>query len=318
MIYIIIVIHGIFWLKLLPRPYATVLLLEMPLIFLVSGYAFALSSKKVSSINVSFYLNYAKSRLTRIIVPYFAYALVCASIVMFLSNENNYIEIILAWFNPLSYGTGANAYTLNWHLWFIPPFLVVTLALPLCKSDIFSRIPAAFMLILLCVSFSIASYFESMLTTPIFYFMWAFIGFKLGSGVNISDKILIAIALVSTLALFIGKYNFNADLDMQTNKFPPNLLFLVFSCIWVSLALVFAPKVPQKAVDALAANKLVSLFVSSGYTLYLWQGLGFSAAFVLKSKFDLNPVVTLLIAVVITIVLGKLASPIERIRWKLS
>ena len=41
MAYVVIIIHGSFWLGIIPAPANSILLFEMPLIFIVSGAAFA-------------------------------------------------------------------------------------------------------------------------------------------------------------------------------------------------------------------------------------------------------------------------------------
>ena len=43
MIYIIVVLHGVVFLSIIPKRYWSLILLEMPLVFLVSGYTFALT-----------------------------------------------------------------------------------------------------------------------------------------------------------------------------------------------------------------------------------------------------------------------------------
>lgn len=316
MIYIIVIIHGVFYLDFLPRPYATVLLLEMPLIFLISGYAFALSNP-TNTINLAYYLHYLKTRVTRIMLPYLIYALACACLVVLFSSNSNVFNTLLVWLNPITHGKGASYYWLNQHLWFVPSFLVVTMLMPLFNLNFLKKIPTHIAIFLLCLMFgSFSFYISRFAASPTFYLLWAFIGFKLGAGAIFSNQKLILVVLVAVITLLVNYVVFDIDLDMQNNKFPPNLIFFVFSISWVSLFLLVADRFPQRWLDVLNANPFIHIFIAFGYSLYLWQGLGYSIAIWLQEKYQVNVFFIWMIAIVLTIGFGLIASPIEKIRLK--
>src|SRR5690349_2498022 len=75
MAYVIIVIHGVFWLGLLPQPWSTVLLFEMPPIFVITGAAF-FYAERGKALTFGSYATYIARRFLRILAPYWAYALV--------------------------------------------------------------------------------------------------------------------------------------------------------------------------------------------------------------------------------------------------
>ena len=53
MLYIVFVVHGIFWLKLLPQSIqsiSSIILFEMPCLFIVSGYSYFLYPESVTEI----------------------------------------------------------------------------------------------------------------------------------------------------------------------------------------------------------------------------------------------------------------------------
>lgn len=323
MVYIIVVIHGVFWLGIIPRPYSTIFLLEMPLIFLVSGYTYGLTSKKYAEINLPYYWKYFRARLSRILLPYFAYAIVCIALVIYMEESNNVLDIVLSWINPLSYGTGNSFSNLNWHLWFIPPFLLVTLLMPICKIDFFTKIPTSYALVLLFLLFLFFNFYYTSYSTYVFYFFWAYIGFKLSIDLKFSIKHLFIIGSSAFLILCLSKIVFDINLDMQTNKFPPNIIFLLFSIIWTSLIMIISKKIPTSLVTHNSNNYIIGLFISYGYSLYLWQGLGYAIARYVKNNYlsdtDLSWLMQLItwgIAIVLTIIFGVLASPIEKIRWR--
>lgn len=318
MIYIIVIIHGIFILNLIQRPYSTFFLVEMPLIFLVSGYTFGITSKNISGISLSHYWIYFRARLSRILLPYLAYAIFCSSLIIFMGKSKNNIQAILSWVNPLTYGNGYSFSTLNWHLWFIPPFIIITLLLPICKQRIVAKTPTLYSIIFLIISFLTLSYLKSDLSTYVFYFIWAFLGFKLTEDLKFSRKQILLISSFILLLLLIAKYYLNISLDMQSNKFPPNYIFLVFSIFSSSIIVYASSKVSSETIHSIAKNKFISLFISYGYSLYLWQGLGYAVAIHLQNKYSINTLITWLVAIATTVIFGILASPIEKIRWRQS
>ncbi|MDB5966622.1 MAG: hypothetical protein JWQ72_3122, partial [Polaromonas sp.] len=132
MLYIVLVIHGLFWLKLLPEAISSLLLFEMPAIFLLSGYAYYLAGHDAKAGDrrqqLLRYPRYLQSRMTRILVPYLVYAAVCAAIssavaVRTAMAPHDFGAIALSWLNPFTYGRYYSAGMLNWQLWFVPTFL---------------------------------------------------------------------------------------------------------------------------------------------------------------------------------------------------
>ncbi|MGQ8364676.1 acyltransferase family protein [Glaciecola sp. 1036] len=312
MIYIVVIIHGVFWLGLMPAPFSGFLLLEMPLIFLISGYTFGLTSGTNSRFS---YLNFAVSRLTRILVPYFGLAIATILLLLFSSTyEQGVLHTAIKWLNPIKYGAGATESTLNWHLWFIPQFIVVTLCLPLFKYTPLKKLPTFLLLISFLIGFTIFSAVQLKLADPTFYLFWAWLGFVIADKSYPQKQTLLMAAAVFFLILTIGIILFDANIDMQENKFPPNITFLIFSAIWVCLALLLPYFVSNRFIDKLSNQFLVSLFIKHGYSIYLWQGIGYYLAIQLQNQIGLNNYLVWIIAVVLTTLMGVLASPLEQVR----
>jgi peptidoglycan/LPS O-acetylase OafA/YrhL len=316
MIYIITIIHGIFWLGLLKGQYSTLLLLEMPLVFLVSGYAFSITSIAEHNIDPRAYLKFIASRATRILIPYWAYATACMLLSMYLINDYNWSAGIRSWLNPFNRGNGFTAYYLNLHLWFIPTYLLVSLALPLLRLDSIKGLHWRHLLASLCAIYLALWWLDFELATVVFYLIWALLGYFLGKGTNWGVRHLFGCAAGGIFVLAASFYIFHGSLDMQSNKFPPNPIFLAFSLTWVSLALIVAPKIPQPLIYSLASHRIIKIFISSGYSMYLWQGLGYTLASIVHYRFGLDIFSTWLFAIAATIAFGSLAAPLERLRWK--
>lgn len=310
MMYIIIIIHGVFWLNLLPRPYSSILLIEMPLIFFISGLAYSYTVKS-SNITLQEYIHFIKTRAARILIPYFVYAITCILFILINLNDVNIINLTMDWLNPFKYGGASSIYLLNWHLWFIPPFLAVTLVLPLIRLKIFSKIPDLIMLLATTVAFLLFDYLNSVLSIPAFYFIWTVLGYKVGKGLKMSVPVLMILSVISSLVLLLTGVLNHLNLDMQTNKFPPNYLFLLFSIGSFSLIYCIATRINPAFIQSMAKIYIMKWFILYGYSLYLWQGLGYSIAIICKEQFDINIVSTWTIAVFTTIILGRLFSPFE-------
>lgn len=80
MIYILCVIHVVYWLWIGSEPLKSILLIEMPIIFFISGAAARLSYKDNRKFG-----DVLLSRFKRVLVPYYIYALVVFLIFLCLS-----------------------------------------------------------------------------------------------------------------------------------------------------------------------------------------------------------------------------------------
>jgi fucose 4-O-acetylase-like acetyltransferase len=314
MAYMVIVIHGVFWLALLPQAPASILLFEMPPIFMITGAAHFLAEREKPTP----YVTYLLKRSSRILIPYWAYALVCAAITLALGAEP--IATLLDWLNPVTAGARHSTITLNWHLWFVPLFLGVTALMPFI-----TRVKINAPLWLLAIGAAFVTHAADLLdTTPVgaiqmivFYALWAGFGFALAADPERFKPRDYAIVLALSLAaLLVLAFTSPASLNMQANKFPPTAIFFVFSCVWMSVFLLILPRLNRAWIASLARSPLIKPFMIAGYSIYLWQGLGYTAALTLGRWANLNAFIVWPIAVAITVALGALASPLERIRLR--
>lgn len=319
MAYIVILIHGVFWLGLLPQPWSTVLLFEMPPIFAITGAAY-FYAEHGAALTPGSYASYIARRFVRILAPYFAYVLVAAAIVLALNVSRDPVGALSSWLNPNSHGAGHTTLMLSWHLWFVPPFLAVTALLPFL-----TRIPAPRLPLWVWALAGGAVVYAATLLDPtrnhgqtiVFYALWALFGFGLAAapGRYKARSFVLALALALAAMAALSLSISGATLDMQTNKFPPNLLFYAFSCAWMAALLIMAMGMSGPVLQRLAASPLLKPFITSGYSIYLWQGLGYSAAAYVLRPLDVSPWLIWPVAVVLTVTLGLVASPLERLRF---
>jgi fucose 4-O-acetylase-like acetyltransferase len=318
MAYVVIVIHGSFWLGIVPAPANSILLFEMPLIFIVSGAAFAHAPQPTTLRAYGFYL---LSRGVRILAPYWAYAAVCALIVIY-ARQLSPLETFQAWLDPFRRADGHAYMMLSWHLWFVTPFLVITALLPLlARWPVWRMAPlwvwaASGTLIVLGVdAFWLRA--TELGRESVSYMLWALFGFGLGAGAArfaTREYGTVLAGALAAMALALTLYPTHTTAVMQANKFPPNAMFFLFSCAWVAVWLIASRVIDAKWIESLAQAWWLKPFIRSGYSIYLWQGLGYTIASLVGRPNHWTVFVIWAVAIALTVALGMLASPLERLR----
>lgn len=326
MAYVVCIIHGIFWLKSSPGIAESFLLFEMPLIFIISGIAYRYSTQTINPANsLKSYTKWGLQRGLRILIPYWAYAIACAAFIILIDKPAPISEIIFNWLNPLQIGNKYSTLFLNWHLWFIAPFLAITLSLPLITRIPLPKTKAPLLFWWACaagctyLSRVIFEPFSDKIETTIFYLIWALFGYALGANPTKFSKLDYTSVLISsivTLAVLAWQAPSGTTMDMQVNKFPPNTIFFVFCSSWVAgvLLLLRLSTVTPPVISV--ASTVLKPFISAGYSVYLWQGLGYSASHLISVKFGLNIAATMVLSVALTLFFGLMASPLEKIKLK--
>ncbi|MBL8543135.1 MAG: acyltransferase [Hyphomonadaceae bacterium] len=330
MAWIIVAVHGVFWLRLAPTGPASLFLFEMPPVFMITGAAYFLGEgAKRGRLQPGAYFDFLLRRGVRIYLPYLAYVLVAAAIVTAVRWDGNITlaEIaarIVAWINPLQYGGGGHTWKmLSWHLWFVGPFLLVTALLPFIAV----RAPGFMKPWMLAVlgglailglgQLSFAPGVDGLIKNAVFYAFWAVFGFMLAASPrrwSIGDyAVLLVLALAGMAAAKLALPG-QVSLDMQHNKFPPNAMFFLFSCAWMALFLIAVRFITGAQIEAMARSPLLKPFISAGYSIYLWQGAGYSLMSLAGDQLGLSNYLVWLAAIALTVALGLLFAPLERIR----
>ena len=74
--------------------------------------------------------------------------------------------------------------------------------------------------------------------------------------------------------------------------------------------------VDAKWIEGLAQAPWLAPFIRSGYSIYLWQGLGYTVASLIGRPNHWNVFAIWIAAIALTVALGMLASPLERLRLR--
>ena len=126
----------------------------MATVFYIVGASFSLSLEKP-------FRTYLKGRIKRVAIPYWKYALVCFPAVVYHYWKSGEI-IPLNDFISYVFFTPTVEYRLFDHIWFIPPYLIISLCLPfLCRMIRRCNIPFILFSVVLVLSLPCMEYYES-------------------------------------------------------------------------------------------------------------------------------------------------------------
>ena len=243
----VIVVHVLYWGNFFTNKYINLMksfcLFEMPLFFFITG-----ASNSFCKING--YFRFVGRRFQRILIPYWIFAVVCAllSIGKFsIKGDIDFftgVEIFLSWMIPIDRQITTVSY-LTWALWFIPVYLCVVTILPVLKKmkDSARKIEFAFLLlgIFVLTCFLRMGWVQNVA----FYSFWTYVGlFYCDIKMVIEQKNTRRYFLYSAaagIAAICILFSAGQSLNMQSNKFPPNVMFLAFSITMMSLILFLMP-----------------------------------------------------------------------------
>lgn len=258
---LVILIHNIYHMGFFVGEISTVissyLLFEMPLFFLISGIGNSMGRKKGLT---EFY----SKRFWRLLIPYWVYAIICFLLNLLLVWKNSepplqILVYLIKWILPLDIQPSTLPF-LTLSLWFLPMYLGMIMIFPILRwfaegGKARRIIPLLVMpisiLLLLSVNpvgryvIKLWNYSEKIL----FYSFFSYIGClyqtcaKERVAKNQETKVYterdrwctIAVLGAAFMAMMISILCFGASPNMQLNKWPPNLTFMFFALMMLSL-----------------------------------------------------------------------------------
>lgn len=274
MMYIIGFIHTLYWLPNFGK-YKSLFLFEMSIIFFISGVSYSLSSKKK-------YLDYIKTRIVRIVIPYYGFILfVCFISYIYYLSGNNILDteidkFIIGSINIFN-KPNVNLRFLTWHLWFIPVYFIIMFFIPVMYR-VYEVLEKEMKLMPLFIIFCMVIIFTNNVEITdfnkniLFYIFWVYLGFfyKYFEDNPINKKINITFSVLIIILLFYLISRKDILLDMQKNKFPPNITFMIYNIAIFSILYYFRNNIIYlKNVPIL--SKLIDIYSKYGFTLYLYQ-----------------------------------------------
>lgn len=262
MLYITCFIHIIYWRTLIGTPLKSLFLIEMPAIFLLAGASYTLSRRKD-------YKSYVLSRIRRVLIPYWQYALVCIVLcfVAGLWKTNHALRWgdVLDWFvffdpdTPIPY--------IGWHVWFVLPYLLLALVIPFAYTYIrkFSvRIESILLVGLLLIG--IADFLHaSEVTRQLLVYGLFYLG---GLYYKQRKSLLFPALLIGSLLYCIYE---GYGWDMQLNKFPPNLMYTTYTFLVLFLLGGLMGKVCLFLYKLSLLRRIIDFYSEEGYMIYLYH-----------------------------------------------
>ena len=267
MIYIVCVIHVVYWLDLGSEPLRSVLLFEMPLIFFVAGAAQSLRrGEPLPPLR-----RFVAGRARRVLLPFYLFLPVLFLWILFMTyvvgSDSVDIRNIPAPAIVYMLLTGGSVYIPFYgYTWFISIYFIILCSFPL-QARLLSRCPgwlwlAANAAVVGALSLVRLPHFEYEIKELFVYNFFFITGYLFYRSVSRRTVWIAAAVSVPAAALSIAT---GAAVPMQWHKFPADILFLVFGLAWLcALALLlWRARLPMPRV--------VALWNERGYTIYLWQ-----------------------------------------------
>lgn len=317
MVYILCVIHTAYWMSLLGEPWRSLLLIEMPLIFFISGASLSVTNRRRS------FTSHVANRLKRVWLPYIIY-MVLLIIIAWLVGwivEGDVWRYNESWHAVLCQLSLQNSERLPvpwmWHLWFVLPYIVVAVLFWFEQrlADRYNRwwIMAGAVALWAVGLLRHVTYINEVTAYNVF-FLAGYLFYRRCSLRTVLAILLCSLAVVAAYCLWLGDFT-----PMQKHKFgasAPDLLFMAYgtAALCVVALLLWSVRLP--------GNRLLSRWNAHGYTIYLWQNVAYWIAvplmtFVWPALGDETPSLRKLLLAgavifVISTVMSFVTAPVER------
>ncbi|MGL4998539.1 MAG: acyltransferase family protein [Cetobacterium sp.] len=294
MIYIVGVIHTLYWSGLVQYKFKSLFLIEMIFIFFIMGASFSYSPKIFS-------IKYFLTRFFRCMTPFWIYNIFTFILHLFSNKIDNFdmINILKNILDPrMSYN---KIPFLNWHIWFIPVYILMIPIIPeiykIYESKKEERYSVFFVPIILGISiflldvFKLGNYY---LRNLLFYSIFVYFGFfyKEWQTKNNIKKHYSSIFICGILLVLLYK---QYGIDMQKNKFPPNFMFLIYN-FFIFNILILSKRNIFKVINKIKIlDKIISFYAENNFILYLWQPFTYLFIYCVKEYFGHLKVVSLLL-----------------------
>ncbi|MCR4614951.1 MAG: acyltransferase [Clostridiales bacterium] len=294
----VVLVHILYWLNIfdsgIPATLKSFLLFEMPVFFFVTGAVNSLGKRQS-------YKNFCVKRVKGLLIPYYVYSAICITIAggyLMIHSElsvKSAISLVLSWLVPLDHQIMPLSY-FSWAVWFVPVYIVSIILFPFIRAAalklggifVIVQIAAFGIVEILCAKISANTNIEDIYTLLNILQKSAFYMIFMGLGVlypklkeRDRKKVIAAAALlfVSLAGMSACKYLFGDTIDMQSNKFPPNHMFLLYSFAVLSLVYIALPLIKNLYLRLIKTmpllDRLVLLFSKNSIYVFLYQTFSF-------------------------------------------
>lgn len=274
----VIVVHVLYWGNFFTNEYVNLLksfcLFEMPLFFFVAGASSSFSKD-------TGYFTYVCKRFQRILIPYWVFAVICATLSILkyaLEGTMDFlagVRVLSSWMLPIDRQITSVSY-LTWALWFVPVYLCIALMLPALKAV--KKVSHANKTIFALMGgvFSVTCVLKlGWVQNIAFYAFWTYAGLfykeiKCAVQQKGTRKYFVYISAAGAVAIGV-LYFAGCSLNMQSNKFLPNMIFFAFSVMMMALIMLAVPylsRIFDRLEKNTLANKFFVLFSTRSMTIF--------------------------------------------------
>ncbi len=320
----VIFVHCLYWMGLFNEGRRLVIkslfLLEMPIMF------FAIGASNSFSRSTS-YFNFVFRRIKRVYLPYLAYVLIC----WIMTVETTGITDGSSRLMPLFMMTGFPIYVPGnaaSALWFMPHYCMFILMFPAFRwihqkthslKSLWILPYAFFMLGMLLVSFHAATYWNYFFA----YGFWVYLGLDyiplIEKKSHWSKWWTFLVSLICLIALLILHYKCGFGIDMQANKFPPNIMFWCYTIFALALLLLISDRLFALIIKVKNKSKFIdeicSTYEKCSFSIFLIQPFAFAMVNAILRFLSLSQVL-MINDVVSVIIYFMLAVPVAALMGK--
>lgn len=282
----VILVHTLYWVGLFDGGCISIVksffLFEMPLFFFVTG---ALNRNRTISAPIKFVFR----RMIRVMIPYWVFAALNISVIVAKSIWRNtltlsyIVKAIVSWIIPCDRQYDSFLYS-TWALWFIPIYIICVALLPLALKIHKGKHEKLTVAVLIAFVVLFQQLGFGFLQKVSFYMIWVFLGLHYDFvRAYLTAKPIWGVLSACCAGLAVLSFC-GFSLDMQKNKFPPNIVFLIFSvgAVTVVLKFIFCN---TAFVDKLHQNRvfgyLLHEYEMHSLSIFLYQPIVFYALGVL-------------------------------------
>lgn len=268
MIYILCVVHIVYFLPIGNLYLRSIILIEMPLIFFISGVAV-----NVSGSNKSFGKT-VKGRFKRILVPYYIYiavSLLIAVIAAYFSLFDFRLpEIKYTYALHALIGNADSLIGNGGHIWFITPYLMVVCSYPLQRlimKHLNNWVYMALIIVLFIISLPAPIGRIKLALMYNVYFMAGVLFYK---RLEWKTIYILTLGIIITFALYLWVSGEPEPfMSMNRHKFAPDVVFLLFGACSLMIVCILFGHVHLKG------NSITKIWNSQSYSIYLYQNFFF-------------------------------------------
>lgn len=280
----VIVVHVLYWGEFFTNESVNLLrsfcLFEMPLFFFITGASNSFS--KIDS-----YFAFVSKRFQRILIPYWVFAIICALLTMGKLRAEGHLDfltgilVFVSWMVPISRKVATVSY-FTWALWFVPVYLCVVMLLPALKKMKASSRKIEFALLMVGLFVLTCLLKLGWIQHVAFYAFWTYVGLfyrdiKAATEQKQTRKYFLYSA-VAGMAIMWMLCVAGQPLDMQFNKFPPNMIFFAFSVMIMGLIIFALPHLDRilgRMETGKVFGRIFNLFSNRSMTIFLYQVFAF-------------------------------------------